>query len=277
MQECKRSGCEIKFEINSRKKFCSKFCADKDYRNRPQAIAIRKKKAEDNRENYNLRRRIRYANDSEYRDKAIERANKRRSDPVINEIIKSKKREAWNNNKEEINKIRREKHQKNAKEINKIRRNKWKESGSEKFMEKYYSDIEFNTKERIRAHINVLIRNYNPSKKINSSSKFFDFSKIMNVIQNFIDKEDLSYEDYLRGDYHLDHKIPISYYKLNEYKKGFDYRNYHVLTKSENLNKKNKIVPEHVMTVPKELWPEEFFNEYSVCKITKIKISDILN
>ena len=63
----------------------------------------------------------------------------------------------------------------------------------------------------------------------------------------------------IKKSYHIDHIIPISYYTLDEFVKGYHPKNLRWLPISENCSRGNKIRPqdlEIIKTLPKEIYPK---------------------
>lgn len=167
------------------------------------------------------------------------------------EKIRNNKKLYYENNKNEILIKQKEK---NSKEENKIKINS-------KRKEKKQKDPLYKLKCNLRSYIS-----YKVKKNKNGCFSFLNYRVIdlYNILlERFKCEKDIFDKCLLSGEYHIDHIIPISMYKYNnktdnEFLKCWNYRNFRLIKKDENLRKGNKFYKELVEEYNiQDLMPEE--------------------
>ena len=178
------------------------------------------------------------------------RVNKYRLEKI--DIIKEKKKEYWNENKEklnEINKVKSANYRQNN--IEKVRESakKWAKENRHKQREytnyRYKNDIKYNLNIKLRRRLFMSLKRAKASKK-NYTIKLLGCDLLF--FKSYIESkftDNMSWENILNGKIHIDHIIPCSSFNLEkkeEQEKCFNYSNLQPLWALDNLIKSNKIL-----------------------------------
>lgn len=164
------------------------------------------------------------------------------NDRVINSPNrKQNKKNYYENNKEKVKQKVKEYYSLNkekTQETKRIYQEKYKSRRNKRHNERYHNDIIYRLTSNFRGSINKAFKR-NGFKK---TSKTFDllgcsFEELKIHLENQF-KEGMSWENH--GEWHIDHKIPLSWAKTEEeLKKLCKYSNLQPLWAEENLSKKN--------------------------------------
>ena len=135
---------------------------------------------------------------------------------------------------------------------------KWR---NDYYNHKYNTNICF----RLRKRVSARLRNILKGKNNKSTIKILGYS-IEELKKELSSKipSGYSWNDYLSGDLHLDHIIPLSSYEFlsyedNEFKKCWNLRNLRLICKKENLKKGKQMLMELInFHAIEDLLPEGF-------------------
>ena len=154
--------------------------------------------------------------------------------------IKKRKIKHYQTNREEINRKRRIKYHSN-KEKNKEKLNEYKKKY---FRKRYYSDLKYKLNRNISR---VISRSLKDGKGGRHWEKPVGYT--LNDLVKHLKKtlpEGFTWQDYLDGKLHIDHKIPIYAFNFDSYddldfKKCFALKNLRLLEATKNLRKNKKL------------------------------------
>ena len=229
---CKRRLCNNVFTPLSRKDqlFCSKRCSDiqgkEDWkiRNKEQYL-----------ESERLRKNKKYKTDESYSSKLKKRVNVRYHQLTDEQKLQRSRKFRENSNKEEL----REYYRKYQNRLNK-------------------EDVNH----RLAGSLRALIRSALKRNATRKSKKTFELIGCsINELKKHLKKQfekSMSWENY--GDWHIDHIVPIDYFKKNfdlkdvsAQKIAFNYHNLQPMWASENMSKRNKVNKEFAEKKIKEI------------------------
>lgn len=126
----------------------------------------------------------------------------------------------------------------------KIGKAKWK-GGHKAFKERQKNDLKWCLNNRISSGIRESLKNGSKNGRYWESLVGYSVEQLKKHLQKTI-PEKYSWADFLSGDLHIDHRIPISVYNFDcpenlDFKKCWDLNNLQLLPAKENLSKGNKI------------------------------------
>jgi hypothetical protein len=224
---------------------------------------------EENKDEINEERRENYISDESVRKQcSIFSGNYYQNN---SEKLKEISREFYEKNKEEINKKNKLRYENNKKVYN-LKRKEWRENNKEQLKISKKLNYEKNKeqilikcaiyhKNRLETDIEYKIKCWLSSRirqaiKNQSSEKAYKTKELigcdMEFFRQYIEhqfKEGMSWENYGKNGWHLDHIIPCSSFLLeyNEQQKlCFHYTNYQPLWAKENFSKGNRIIEEEL-------------------------------
>jgi hypothetical protein len=172
----------------------------------------------------------------EYRNRSENKERKKQYDRqwrLTNRIKLRKHKKQWYlKNKEKIDEWKKQWYQKNKKRINKDMRERWK------------TDLKFNLNNRISASIWRSIKinkNYNHWENLVG----YTVNDLIRHLKKTMPKNH-TWENYLNGELHIDHIIPISAFNFDsienpDFKKCWALENLQLLPAKENISKNNKL------------------------------------
>ena len=117
-----------------------------------------------------------------------------------------------------------------------------------------------NVRHKIQSNINTVLKRYvnKGHLYVGDRHKGIDYNAISKHLLNLVDKMGMSYRK-VKTTHHVDHIIPVYYYKLEEIHKAFNPLNLRWLPAKENMSRQNNITNqdwEIIKTLPKEIYPQ---------------------
>lgn len=164
------------------------------------------------------------------------------------DIIKEKKREYYKNNRERL-RIYGENYRKDNKEIVKKRKAEYRQKTKKQRNEKEKLRRKTDKRYRINCIMSQSIsKNLSKSKNCAAWKSLVDYTLdelILHLESKFLDG--MSWDNYGKNGWHIDHVIPKSYFKFNNpehpaFKAAWALSNLQPMWESDNLHKSNKII-----------------------------------
>lgn len=243
-----------------------KECGKKDaIKNKDSRKISRKKYYENNKEKYSEYQKQHRKELNDYRkewgeknpDKVKSYYLKQQSDPIKRAKKNQKTLEKYHENLEESRQKNKEKARRLRKQdpqAERRRTDKWKKNNREQFLKaqrknnnyRYYNDEVYRIKKSLRS----AIRRAGRGVKVKGDTLILLGCSVDEFIQ-YLKKtlpENATWENYMNGDLHIDHIIPLSYYDLTileQRKIAFKFDNHQLLWGSDNLEKSD-IMPDGV-------------------------------
>jgi hypothetical protein len=187
--------------------------------------------------------------DREYRKNNLER--RREIEKNYNETHKEQKKEYhkkwYEKNKEKRLLQIKEWHENNPEKTKKAIK-KWQQNNREQiniwWRKKYKSDIKFNLNHRIKSVIENSIKNNKAGRKWEDLVGY-NVSILLKHLKSTI-PEGYTWQDFLEGNLHIDHIIPVSVWNYTkaehpDFKRCWSLENLRLLPAKENLSKGNKL------------------------------------
>jgi len=154
-------------------------------------------------------------------------------------------------NREKINKDRRKHYKRNKEKMNRMR-SEWRKRNPEKY-KKSYDKVHLKRKQNPKQYLSSKISSgiKNSIKKGSKNGRQwktlvgYTIDQLIKHLKKTIPKG-YTWQDYLDGKFHIDHKIPISVFNFEtpediDFKKCWALKNLQLLPVKENLSKSNKI------------------------------------
>lgn len=220
------------------------------YKNRENILADKKVYREDNKDEINLKRREALRNNPEKR--TINNLKTKIWHEENKEQVELKRKEHYEKNKDEINQRRREKNSSLDRDRRDILNEKARicyAKNKDDRNEKLRKRREGNITKKISNNIGTGLRHSLPGNKAGRRWETLVGYTVHDVkvhMENLF-TEGMTWDDFLSGKIHIDHKIPIIAFRFNsaedeEFKNAWSLRNLQPLWATDNLRKNDKII-----------------------------------
>ena len=182
------------------------------------------------------------------------------------EYLDKKNREwYWENRDERLvyGKSYRDSHEEEILEYRKIHYAKPETKAKKKAYRVKWESIPFNSiRHKMQSSVNTNLKKYTEKGHLYTGDrhKGIDYNAISKHLLDLVDKMDISYKE-IKETHHVDHIIPMYYYKLEEIHKAFNPLNLRWLPAKENMSRQNNITDkdwEIIKALPKEIYPKNF-------------------